>query len=589
MAILVSPGIQVNEIDLTASTPAISTSIGATAGVFNWGPANTPIQITNETNLYNTFGSPDANSAASFFTAANFLSYSNNLQVVRVQLEGANNATSSGIGAVIPNEAAYFSSTSEYGYNQSGNNGNAWMARYPGELGNSIKVIVWDSADAWTANVTGKQGSNTAAPNYDPLYQFAEIFEYAPGTSNYTYNVTGNQNANDEIHIAVVDVTGQISGYANTVLEKYQALSVLSDAAGVDGSSNYYKEVIYRKSQWVYWTGHPSSNTVGWGAVSSTPSLVIGKDSVANNTTLAGGAFGITTQANLDSSLITALNQFADPESIDISLLMTANYDATVQQYAIQLATARKDCIAFVSPSLAACQDTTNPASAIVTYINSIGAFSSYAVADSGWKYQYDKYNDMYRWIPLNGDIAGLCAYTDQVQAPWWSPAGYQRGVVNNVIQLAFNPNQAARDTLYKAGINPVVSFPGQGTILYGDKTMQNRPSAFDRINVRRLFIVLEKTIAAAAKQSLFEFNDDFTRAQFVNLVDPFLRTVQAQRGVYSYRIVCDTTNNTPAVIDANQFVGDIYIQPARSINFIALNFVAVRTGVSFSEVVGQF
>lgn len=589
MAILVSPGIQVNEIDLTASTPAISTSIGAAAGVFNWGPANTPIQITNETNLNNTFGHPDANSAASFFTAANFLSYSNNLQVVRAQLEGANNATSSGVGAVIPNEAAYFNSNGQYGYNQSGNNGNAWMARYLGELGNSVKVIVWDSNTAWSANVTGKQGSNTAAMNYDPLYQFAEIFDYGPGTSSYAYNVTGNSNVNDEIHIAVVDVTGQITGYANTVMEKYQSVSVLSDAAGVDGSSNYYKEAIYRKSQWVYWTGHPVSNTTGWGAVTSTPNLVIAKDSIANNTTLAGGSFGLTSQANLDSSLMFALDKFSDPESIDISLLMTADYSATVQQYAIQLATARKDCVAFVSPSLAACQSTSNPASAVVTYINGIGAFSSYAVADSGWKYQYDKYNDMYRWIPLNGDIAGLCAYTDQVQAPWWSPAGYQRGILNNVIQLAFNPNQAARDTLYKAGINPVVSFPGQGTVLYGDKTMQNRPSAFDRINVRRLFIVLEKTIAAAAKQSLFEFNDGFTRAQFVNLVDPFLRTVQAQRGIYSYRIVCDTTNNTPAIIDANQFIGDIYIQPARSINFIALNFVAVRTGVSFSEVVGQF
>jgi phage tail sheath protein FI len=207
---------------------------------------------------------------------------------------------------------------------------------------------------------------------------------------------------------------------------------------------------------------------------------------------------------------------------------------------------------------------------------------------DSGWKYQYDKYNDVYRWIPLNGDIAGLCARTDQVRDPWYSPAGLSRGQIQNLVKLAYYPTSSDRDTLYKNSVNPVVSFPGEGTILFGDKTMLGKPSAFDRINVRRLFIVLEKAIAIAARSSLFEFNDEFTRAQFVSLVEPFLRTVKGRRGIFDYRVVCDASNNTADVIDRNEFVGDIYVKPARSINFIQLNFVAVRTGVAFEEIVGR-
>jgi phage tail sheath protein FI len=208
---------------------------------------------------------------------------------------------------------------------------------------------------------------------------------------------------------------------------------------------------------------------------------------------------------------------------------------------------------------------------------------------DSGWKYQYDKYNDTYRWVPLNADIAGLCVRTDTTRDPWFSPAGVNRGQIRNIVKLSFNPTPGERDTLYKNGVNPVVAFPGEGTILYGDKTMQGRSSAFDRINVRRLFIVLEKAISQASRQSLFEFNDEFTRAQFVALVEPFLRDVQGRRGIYDFRVVCDETNNPPSVIDRNEFVGDIYVKPARSINFIQLNFVAVRSGVAFDEIVGRF
>ena len=253
------------------------------------------------------------------------------------------------------------------------------------------------------------------------------------------------------------------------------------------------------------------------------------------------------------------------------------------------VAEVRRDCVVFISP-----RDDDGPiiasGSAGVTAIKSFKdslTNSTYAVLDSGWKYQFDKYNNVYRWIPMNGDIAGLCVYTDSVRDPWFSPAGFNRGAIKNCVKLAWNPNQAQRDTLYPVGINPVVTFPGQGTILFGDKTLLNKPNAFDRINVRRLFIVLEKAITQASQASLFELNDDFTRAQFVAMVTPFLRDVQGRRGITDFKVVCDTTNNTAQVINSNQFVGDIYIKPARSINYIQLNFVAVATGVDFTTVVG--
>jgi phage tail sheath protein FI len=249
----------------------------------------------------------------------------------------------------------------------------------------------------------------------------------------------------------------------------------------------------------------------------------------------------------------------------------------------------RKDCLVFLSPEKS--DVVNNPGGEVtdtVAYRQTLTT-SSYAVMDSNWKYQYDKYNDVYRWIPCNGDVAGLCARTDLERDPWFSPGGLNRGVLKNVIKLAYNPSKTNRDDLYVKGINPIVSFQGEGTVLFGDKTLLVKPSAFDRINVRRLFIVLEKAISRAARFSLFEFNDQFTRAQFVSLVEPFLRDVQGRRGITDFRVVCDETNNTGEVIDRNEFVGDIYIKPARSINYIQLNFVAVRTGVAFEEIVGQF
>ena len=595
MAIQVSPGVSVREVDLTTSTPAISTSIGAFAGPFNWGPANTTVLVTSEVQLNNIFGNPDNNTAISYFTAANFLSYSNSLQTVRISMGDANTATSNGtaLSPPINNDLEYF----DYYYQTVGSVGagsSAWAARYQGKLGNAVEVIVWANAASWLAdaNTNGSYtGGNTALQN------FARLFDYAPNTSPYILNSNPTAYVNDEIHILVVDSTGAITGYANTVLEKYQSVSVLSDATSPDGSSNYYVNRIFNQSNYVHALGYPQTNTLNWGA--TTQALLnsggtCGHDATANLSMLSNGFDGSIGSGDLVSqATVNAFALFADKEKVDISLLMTGNSAINIVQAAVDIAVNRSDCVAFISPPLANTQgrsgDAQDPSISIVNWVNSLDSYSSYAFADSGWKYQYDKYNDVYRWIPLNGDMAGLCAYTDNVRAPWWSPAGLTRGVVKNVIKLAFNPNQAQRDVLYKGGVNPVVSFPGEGTILYGDKTLLNRPSAFDRINVRRLFIVLEKTISKAARASLFEFNDEFTRSQFVSLVDPFLRSVQAQRGVYSYKIVCDTTNNTPEIIDANQFVGDIYVQPARSINFIQLNFVATRTGVDFSQVVGKY
>ncbi len=307
---------------------------------------------------------------------------------------------------------------------------------------------------------------------------------------------------------------------------------------------------------------------------------------------------GVDDNANIQAGdLILGYDLYKSAEDVDIALILSGNLGGVtsiddmiaVSEEIINIAEYRKDCVAFFSPPMSAVVNNPNYESTDIVAYRIQLPDSSYAVMDSGWKYQYDKYNDAFRWIPLNGDIAGLCVRTDTTKDPWWSPAGFNRGQIMNVIRLAWNPRQAYRDLLYQNAVNPVITTTGEGTILYGDKTMVMKPSAFDRINVRRLFIVLEKSISTAAKYSLFEFNDAFTQASFINMVDPFLRGVQGGRGIYDYKVVCDSTNNTPQVIDSNQFVGDIYIKPARSINFIQLNFIAVSTGVSFDEVVGQF
>ena len=567
MAFQLSAGVLVSEVDLTTVIPSVATSTGAFVGPFAWGPVSEVRTISDEVRLVNTFGTPDSTNYEYWFSAANFLAYVNNLKVVRAinsAAGGANNATANlNIGMIIKND-------DEWTANQQGNAvgfQNGWAARYPGALGNSLKISVADS--------------NTYSG-----WAYASQFTSAPSNSSYMVAKGGS---NDEIHIVVVDANGVFSGTAGTVIEKYPFVSKASDAKDDSGNSNYYKNVIAQQSRYVHWLSHPSSSNLSatgtaWGSVANASSF----KTLTTNTTFSfsGGADGTTSTANVTSGW----DSFKNAEAVDISLCVTGPGNSTVATYVISnIAESRKDCVAFISPTYV--NVVNNPGSettAVVAFRNALTS-SSYAVIDSGYKYQYDKYADLYRWVPLNGDIAGLCVRTDTERDPWFSPGGLNRGVIKNVVKLAWNPTKTERDTLYSAGINPVVSFPGEGTVLFGDKTMLAKPSAFDRINVRRLFIVLEKAIARAARFSLFEFNDQFTRAQFIAIVEPFLRDVQGRRGITDFRVVCDETNNTGQVIDSNQFIGDIYIKPARSINFIQLNFVAVRTGVSFNEVVGSF
>jgi phage tail sheath protein FI len=582
MAIQISPGVAVSETDLTTVVPSVLTTTGAFAGAFKWGPANKRIQITSENQLVQRFYKPDSNTYTSFFTAASFLAYGNNLQLVRTLGTNHKNASSNTSASIVVSNEDQF----EYTYLNNLTNANVagpFIARYVGALGNSISVSVMDG------------GANTTQFNKWSVngVNISSYFPTVPGTS---VQATSSGSSNDEIHIIVVDTGGQISGTVNTVLEVFPYLSKGSDAKDSLGNSNYYKNYIFRNSKYIYAIDpvQYSSTSSTWGLpLAGTNYATISAPSTNNSVsvTLVNGVDDTPT----DSATTSAFSLFANKDEVDVSLVFTGDASVTVQQSIIEnivttagSVTGRSgDAIAFISPpSTSVVNQSGNEYSNIQTWATQLARSSSYVVADSGWKYMFDKYNNVYRWVPLNGDIAGLCVYTDSVTAPWYSPAGYNRGNIKNVVKLAWNPTKPQRDTLYALGVNPVGTFPGQGTVLFGDKTLQSKPSAFDRINVRRLFIVLEKAISQASKFSLFEFNDVNTQNQFVSLITPFLTDIKARRGIYDFKVVCDSTNNTPQVIDSNQFVGDIYIKPARSINYIQLNFVAVRTGVDFTTVV---
>lgn len=631
MAFQLSPGVNVSEIDLTTIVPTISTTGGAVVGQFQWGPVEDRVLIDSEVKLYQRFGKPDANTFTSFFTAANFLAYGNNLRVTRAANSATKNATANSTAALqIKNEVVY-----ENSYLSGGGSFGDFAARYPGALGNSLKVSVCGSANVFSSNVTFQNGATANAAAIGDLtinttgnsaayvlagdfikvgtnpylkvvsanataitvnsalsvavtsgsailrkWEYADQFESAPGTSTYA---AGKLGANDELHIIVVDEDGYVTGVPGEILEKYPFVSKGSDARTDDGTSLYYPVVIFNKSRYIYWGSHDPNGT-NWG--NTVTGLTFTNVTAKRSFSLGGGFDGTI----VDADLIRGWDLYKNADVVDVSLLPLGESSNTVITYVIQnIAEFRKDCVVFASPSKTSVVNNAGSESdSVVTFRNQLPS-SSYAFLDGNWKYQYDKYNDTYRWLPLNGDIAGCAVRTDTTRDPWFSIAGFDRGQVKNLVKLAWNPNQAERDNLYKNGINPVVSFPGDGTVLYGDKTLLSKPSAFDRINVRRLFIILEKAIARASKFSLFEFNDEFTRAQFVAMIDPFLRDVQGRRGIYDYRVVCDVTNNTPEVVDSNRFIGDIYIKPARSINYIQLNFVAVRTGVAFDEIVGKF
>jgi phage tail sheath protein FI len=558
MAFQVSPGVQVKEIDLTNVVPAVSTSIGAIAGAFQWGPVGEIRTIGSEKELVQVYGKPDANTYKYFMPAAQFLQYGNSLRVVRAETDNLN-ATNDGTGIKITNESDYEATSIASTI--------FTVAKYPGTLGNSLAVSFC------TANATAFAA-----------WTYRNLFDSVPGTSNFAANRGGQD---DEMHIVVVDEDGSWTGEAGTVLETFAFVSQASDALGDDGTNNFYAEVLNNQSAYVWFGNHDNATFPEMGAAAANTSFTTSTG--ATTLTMSGGT---DDNAPTVGELTTAYDLFGDAETLDVNLIIAGEAPAgadgvTHANNMIALAEGRKDCVVFVSPRIA---DTVNNATAaadVITWADQLTS-SSYAVIDSTALYMYDKYNDVYRWVSASGAVAGLCANTDNVADAWFSPAGLNRGQLLGVTKVAFNPKKADRDDLYKARVNPIVSFPGEGTVLFGDKTALAKPSAFDRINVRRLFITLEKAVSTASKFQLFEFNDEFTRAQFRNLVEPFLRDVKGRRGITDFLVVCDETNNTGQVIDTNQFVADIYIKPARSINFITLNFVATRTGVEFSEIVGQ-
>ena len=748
MPFALSPGVTVIEKDFSSVIPAVSTSTGATAGAFAWGPVMEPTTITSEDQLVRTFGRPTNNNYLSFFTAANFLSYTNNVIVNRVDASALLNASAglsatagaAGTGVKIKNNNDYAATYKDAEVTTYG----PFVGKYPGSRGNGVQVILVDgpryavaladgaigatptlactttsaSTTVTTPSTVGLKanaiisatlaipgGSTVATVPSGTTFtittlsaitstaittatlssgnQFVATLTYAtkstipfaigasititgatPSGYNGTFvvlsctatqvtfsvasalttasvqgsvsqaitaatalNTTFTQSAvsttnaaiianfskapgtssqaaaksivNDELHALVMDSTaGHITGTASQVLEKYEFMSKLKGVVRADGTNLFWRTVINSASKYVLALSAPDNTTayttptdINWGThIDSVTAAGVLDQLISsfNIMTLSGGA---DAWSPTDGNYQDAFLMYADSLNYDISLLaLGAASPATANAVIAGVAETRQDCIVFVSPGDANNGPIIATGSSGVTTINTWKSSiqnSSYVVMDTGWKYQYDRYNDEYRWIPLNADIAGLCARTDYTADPWFSPGGFTRGQVKNVIKLGFNPGQTDRDNLYKANVNPVVTFPGQGTILYGDKTFMSKPSAFDRINVRRLFIVLEKSISIAAKYQLFEMNDAFTRAQFKNLIEPFLRNVQGRRGITDFVVKCDTSNNTGDVIDANQFVASIFVKPNRSINFITLNFVAARSSVNFNEIGG--
>ena len=756
MAFQLSPGVDVREIDLTNIIPAVSTTRAGFAGLFNWGPVGQRVQVTSINDLVERFSTPDNDNYTFWFTAANFLGYSNNLQVVRVVNSTSKNASTTTTGAagsnqqLIKNEEDYETKTLSDGF----------YGRYPGALGNSLLVSVSDrtdvslnpifsnpgstgftlsslgtrtqdttffhisteggvinsdrlrfkrgtpqtitgytasaslgnfieasrnisqSADAgvtigltaggqslfvgdylttvhgtkgrgfakikgvtqvatsagstaivelqadgfgFTGTVntstdlevflvgqvtTGSTFADAGITAASILWKYSDEFDTKlPDTSNF---VSKHGNTGDLLHAIVIDEDGDWTGTKGTVLERFPLLSKAPNALAIDGSSIFYKDFINANSEYIWWGAHPSARTSGeaWGTNSSSNGGITYSKLTSNfYGSLTGG---VATAPSGGDYFTDGYDLFEDPETVDISIILGGPNEGTQSKKIVDLVNARKDAVAFFSPPSSAVLNSTGnaPLSAAVATANvvayrdgvngsdaggnfngtnnNINVSSSYCVLDSGWKYMYDRFNDIFRFVPLNGDVAGIAVRSDNETETWFSPAGFNRGQVRDVVKLAYNPVKAQRDELYVSGVNPVVSFPGEGTVLFGDKTLQSKPSAFDRINVRRLFIVLEKAIATAAKFQLFEQNDAFTRASFRQLVEPFLRDVQSRRGLTDFKVVCDDSNNTAEVIDRNEFVADIFIKPTRSINFISLNFIATRTGVNFDEIGGS-
>jgi len=636
MAFQLSPGVLTTERDLTSVVPAVASTIGAVVIDAQWGPVDEITTVESENVLTERFFQPDSSTYESWFTAASFLAYGSNLKVIRSCDDTTAKNAGSTAGVLIKNEEHYDNNFSS----GEGVNG-MWAARYPGALGNSLKVSFADSSNydtnsvasatvsaggsgyssaptvaiaapgsgvTATATATVSGGAVTAIVITNPGNGYSSApaitfsggggtgagatavlatdwtykanFSRAPLTSTSVALVSGS---NDEFHIIVIDEDGLFTGVAGTVLEKFEAVSKASDAKHLQGGSNYYKDVVNNQSEFIRWTDQPASDAT-FGTAGAGTAYTSGFTAAESTVSLTGGVFDSPDAGDVQTSYAL----FADAESVDVNLVMTAGWSNVTKKWVQDnIAKVRKDCLAFVSPQRGSVVNNAGSEVTQVTGDKAALSATSYSVMDGNWKYQYDRYNDVYRWIPCNGDMAGLCVNTDNVRDPWYSPAGFNRGQLRNAVKLAWNPTKANRDALYQDGINPIINSPGNGIVLLGDKTLLAAPSAFNRINVRRLFIVLEKAISTAAKYQLFEFNDSFTRSQFTSIITPFLRSVQGRKGIYDFQVICNSSNNTGDVIDRNEFVADIFIKPAKAINFIQLNFIATRTGADFSEIGG--
>jgi len=601
-----SPAITVREIDLTGVVPNVTTSTGAFVGEFKWGPINTPILVSNESGLVEQFGTPDSDNTVEWHSAAYFLRYGDALFVVR----GENNSgdlpvnaydASAAVGAAdsasypIPsasrplvksdenwdNQKATLASTSFVENDATVTVNHTFIAKWAGDIGSSLSVhfLGADSASDTTA--------------FD-AWTYRTSFDAAPGTSSYA---SDRGASNDEMHVAVVDQDGLFSGTRGTVLETFPYLSLAKGATNADGSTNYMPDVINNASKYIWQAGFGPALTsngrlfstlAGTNADSGDNYVLAGGD-VAQSVSLVNGR---DTTALDAGDYATGFDEFEDTENITVDMLIAPGMSnrsdqTTVVNDLVSIAgTTRKDCVAVTSPARSDIINNATPVTDTITTANTFTA-SSYLIVDNNYLKVYDKYNDQYIRIPAASSTAGLMANTDFVAAPWFSPAGPRRGQYLGITALAYSPNKSERDQLYRAGVNPIANIPGQGVLLFGDKTKLARPSAFDRINVRRLFLGIERAIAIAARNVMFEFNDEFTRAEFKNIIEPFLREIQGRRGITDFRVVCDETNNTAEVIDRNEFIANVFIKPARSINYVTLNFVAVRTGVDFEEVVG--
>jgi len=638
---LQSPGIKLTESDQVASVGSIGTSTAAAVGAFSWGPIDEATLVNSETDLLSKFGKPSLTNNVDFLSASSYLAYSASQYVVRVAGTGVLNADSAGSGTLIKNDDAYLSAT----LTSSGH----WIAKHAGVLGNSLKVVICENSTGFA----------------DPTFSdFKGFFDVAPGTSDFVAALGGS---NDELHVAVIDEDGKITGVPGTLLEKFESVSKASDARKIDGGTNYYKNVINNTSQYIRWANHVETNTrnatvsaasfdtdhidytttaphgflvgetvvvagvidsgpssafdgsftilsdgftattfrvtaadptvtyvsggtatvtgsANWGTAAAGTTFADGDGTNVHVESLAGGAEGTAVGS---SERVIGMEIFANKQNLTVDFLVCGQGDAAVVNAAVTIAESRKDCVAVFSPLYA---DVVGNAGSEVTDISTYAASvtnSTYAVADSNWKYAYDRYNDVYVYVPCAADVAGCMARVDNNSAPWFSPAGYESGRILNSVRLAWNPEQSERDTLYKLGVNPIFSQPGRGTVLFGDKTFTQKKTAFSRINVRRLFITIEEVIGDSAGDILFDQNTGATRSSFTNIVNSYLRSVQGGRGITQFRVICDDTNNPDSVVQSNEFVCDIFVQPVNTINFIQINFVSVAGAAGFAEIGG--